>query len=295
MPEVLAAPRRAAHSHRRQREITSVTWLNLVCLDAPIVAITWQWLFARNFHISLTPWSRAALFLTAWLIYLADRLADTWTLTGVAPRSLRQEFCQRHQRAWLTVIAGVPLVDLWIISHQLDRKTIHIGMLVGSISLVYLAINYWLGKTWRFLPVKEICIGSLFAFGTVAAVFPRIRLGAAFIAPFILFAALCSLNCISIAVWECELDRAQNKDSIATRLSSIRSRLRPGVFALGVSAIAIALATKAPALLCLCVATTAVLLGILDWLGERIPRDERTALADIVLLTPLFLLAFGIT
>ncbi len=22
-------------------------WLNLVCLDAPIVAITWQWLFAR--------------------------------------------------------------------------------------------------------------------------------------------------------------------------------------------------------------------------------------------------------
>ncbi|HSV64040.1 MAG TPA: hypothetical protein VLH83_11910, partial [Chthoniobacterales bacterium] len=26
-------------------------WLNLVCLDAPLVAVAWLWLFARTFHI----------------------------------------------------------------------------------------------------------------------------------------------------------------------------------------------------------------------------------------------------
>jgi hypothetical protein len=274
--------------------ITPFVWLNLVCLDAPIVALTWQWLFSRNFHISLTPWSRAALFLTGWLIYLTDRLADTWTLGENSSRSLRQEFCQRHQRAWIAAIAGIGVVDLFIIIHQLDRKTIHFGIVVGAISLVYLTVNYWLGKVWRFLPLKEICVGSLFAFGTVTALFPQIDFSTAFIAAFLLFASLCSFNCISIAAWERKLDRAQRKDSIATRWNGIGFCLRPGAFALVVLAISMAIRTKSSAPVYVCIATSAVLLGTLDGLGERIPRDGRTALADLVLLTPLFFWGLGI-
>jgi hypothetical protein len=36
------------------------------------------------------------------------------------------------------------------------------------------------------------------------------------------------------------------------------------------------------------------MLAMLDLLGEKIWRDERTALADLVLLTPLILIAFGV-
>ena len=272
--------------------ISPIVWLNLLCLDAPFVAITWQWLFARSFGVSITTSSRAALFLTAWLIYLADRLADTWALRPDDPRSLRQVFCQRYRGAYVVVIPSLALIDLWIISRQLDRATVHIGMMVGAFLLVYLAVNYWLGKIWRLFPAKEICIGSLFAVGTITALLPLVRPSLAFIEAFLLFAALCSLNCISIAVWERELDHAQRKNSIATRWSRIRFCLRPGTMVLAVFAIASVTRTSAP--LHICIGVSAALLGVLDWLGEQIQRDERTALADLVLLTPLFLLALGI-
>jgi hypothetical protein len=283
-------------NHARASARTSpIVWLNLVCLDAPVVAVTWQWLFAQRFHIALTASLRGALFLTAWLIYLADRLADTWALRANGPCSLRQKFCQRHQHAWIMTIGVIALADLWIIFRHLDRTTVRVGVLIGGFSLAYLALNYWLGKIWRFLPIKETCVGSLFAFGTATVLFARIDLSAVFIAPFFLYAALCSLNCISIAVWEREIDRAQHKDSIATRWSGTRFCLRPVALALAVFAITSALVTKASAQLYFCISLSAFLLGSLDWLGERIPPDERTALADLVLLTPLLFLALQFT
>lgn len=272
--------------------ISPIVWLNLLCLDAPFVAITWQWLFARSFGVSITASSRAALFLTAWLIYLADRLADTWALRLDDPRSLRQVFCRRYRGPYVVVIPSLALIDLWIVSRQLDRSTVHIGMMVGGFLLVYLAVNYWLGKIWRLFPAKEICIGSLFAIGTITALLPLVRPSLAFIEAFLLFAVLCSLNCISIAVWERELDQAQRKNSIATRWSGVRFYLRLGAMVLTVFAMASVTKTYAP--LHICIGVSAALLGVLDWLGEQIQRDERTALADLVLLTPLSLLALGI-
>src|SRR5215217_1379810 len=69
------------------------TWLNLVCLDAPLVAISWEWLFARSFDIPVAPGGTAALFVTAWLIYVADRFGDSVSLDLGVPTSLRQRFC----------------------------------------------------------------------------------------------------------------------------------------------------------------------------------------------------------
>ena len=291
MAQLLVKPRKIVESRPTtpHKRITPIVWLNLVCLDAPIVAIMWQWFFARNFHVSLTASSRAALFLTAWLIYLVDRLADARSLNGNESRSLRQQFCQRHRSAWLVAIGCLTLINLWIISRQLDRATVHIGIAIGAVSLFYLGLNYWLGKVWRFLPVKEICIGCLFASGTLAALLPRVELSATFILTFVLFAALCSLNCISIAVWECDLDRAQGKDSIATRWAKVSSCLRPALIALAIFGIVMGLVTTALAPVYGCIGVSALLLGLLDWSGERIPRDERTALADLALLTPLLL------
>ena len=68
------------HTAKSRQQISPLVWLNLVCLDAPLVAVSWQWLFARAFQVPLTNSARLTLFLTAWLIYLADRLADSWAL-----------------------------------------------------------------------------------------------------------------------------------------------------------------------------------------------------------------------
>lgn len=272
--------------------ISPITWLNLVCLDAPIVAISWQWLFAHSFHFSLSIPMRAALFLTAWLIYLADRLADTRTLRGGEPVSLRQEFCRRHQTVWFASIACLAGIDLWIIARMLNRETNQIGIILGLISLAYLSINYWLGKIWRFIPVKEICIGSLFAIGTAAALIPQTHGSTEIIESFVLFAALCSLNCIALAMWERDLDRVQGKNSVATRWHGIRAWFRFAVVGLAGAGIVAGSMTKIAPQLYLCLAASAFLLGLLDWSGEAISRDERAALADLVLLTPLFVLVF---
>ena len=47
--------------------------------------------------------------------------------------------------------------------------------------------------------------------------------------------------------------------------------------------------TKTAASLYYCVALSAFLLTALDSLGKLFARDERTAMADLVLLTPLLL------
>ena len=52
-------------------------WPHLMSLDAPLVALVWQRWWAHTVGITL-PFSREwILGLSIWLIYLADRLADT--------------------------------------------------------------------------------------------------------------------------------------------------------------------------------------------------------------------------
>jgi len=279
---------RSSQTRPPGRRISAIVWLNLVCLDAPVVALTWQWLFARNLHVALPMAERVALFLTAWLIYLADRFADVRNLSPLVSQSLRQEFCRNHWRAWVALCVSVGLADLWIALRDLDAETIRVGIFVGAIALGYLTINYWLGKLWRFLPVKEMCVGSLFALGTVTALLPKHALSLQFISEFVLFAALCSLNCISIAVWERDLDAIQQKNSIATRWIDARSALRPAAIVIVV--LAMILSVKTNRSIYYCVSASALFFVMLEWLGDQIRRDERTALADLVLLTPLLAL-----
>lgn len=278
---------------RERARLSPIVWLNLLCLDAPIVAVTWQWLFARNFHVSLHAPSRVALFLTAWFIYLADRFGDTLSLPRENSRSLRQRFCERHRRAWIALLALTGFFDSWLIIRYLDARIFFLGVGIGLLSLLYLATNYWLGKVWRVLPIKEICIGALFSVGTVAALLPKMeRWSGSFLLSFFLFAALCSLNCISIAVWERTLDQTQGKNSLATRWPRVCSHLKSSALVLAGACVLVAIGSRTSAEVCGFIGASALLLGLLDLGHDVIPPDERTALADLVLLTPLSLLLF---
>ncbi len=53
-------------------------WPNLLSLDAPIVAVLWQILFARCFQVPVDALAALLLLLTVWLIYAADRTLDAW-------------------------------------------------------------------------------------------------------------------------------------------------------------------------------------------------------------------------
>jgi hypothetical protein len=264
-----------------------LVWLNLVCLDAPLVAIVWQELFARTFGIRLGVPPRAALFFTAWLIYLLDRFVDTCRIPATAPKSARQIFCAEHRRTWTALISIATIAAAVAIS-KVDHATFVAGTWLGVAAALYLAANTFT-SVWRSLPLKEFAIGSLFAAGTVLAPLVQITHVAWHVSvAFALFAAVCSLNCVCIAAWERELDEAQGKETLATVYPAIGAFIPWICAAVGVASVIVtpsALATG-PVLLFTTIST--LMLALLDALKNRIALDVRTALADLVLLTPLF-------
>jgi hypothetical protein len=240
-----------------------------------------------------------ALFLTAWLIYLADRCADACSLNSALPRSLRQDFCLRHREIWLASVALVAGFDAYVIWHTAAWETVLLGAVVGLLASIYLVLNHPLGLIWRSLPAKEFAIGILFTAGTMVALVPRPAFRPGFAMAVSMFAALCALNCISIASWERELDLAQRKVSIATRHPSVARHVGTLCLVLALGAFTMAFALRSAAPLFVCVGASALLLGYLN--ASRSPKegrfvnrrslvgasDQRTALADLVLLTPV--------
>ena len=291
-----------------QRAVPTV-WLNLVCLDAPLVAVAWLWLFARTFRVPLQIGNGVALFLTAWLIYLADRFADSSTLKPDLPRSLRQNFCLQYRELWIVMIALVAGFDAYVIWRTTALQTFLVGAVVGIIAVAYLVVNHPLGLIWRSLPAKELAIGILFAAGTIVALLPRILLTRNFAIAVLAFAALCSLNCVSIAGWEEELDRAQRKVSLATRHPGVARFITTICVWFGFVALVLGMVFQPAARIFVCIGLSALLLGWLNasprfkegrftnrprrFVNRRsldFVQDERTALADLVLLTPILFL-----
>jgi hypothetical protein len=296
-------------SRTAQRAVPT-TWLNLVCLVAPLVALAWLWLFARTFQVSLHTGNCVALFLTAWLIYLADRLADSTSLKPGFPRSLRQEFCERHREIWIATVLLVAGFDAYVIWRTTAWTTFLVGCVVGGLALVYLVVNHPLGLIWRALPAKELAIGFLFTAGTLVALMPAIpSVTTTFVQSAVAFAALCALNCISIARWERELDEAQEKVSIATRHPAIARQTATICILLALVVFGLAIISRQALPVLGCIGLSALLLMWLNASADfkegrfsnrprsrnrginrrflGIDRDRRTALADLVLLTPL--------
>jgi hypothetical protein len=269
-------------------------WLNLVCLDAPVVAVIWQWLFAQTFEVPASVGNSAALFLTAWLIYLGDRLADASSLSPGSPRSLRQEFCVRHREIWLVALLMMGGLDAYVIWQTTAAVTFVVGMVVGLLALIYLLLNHPLGRIWRVVPLKECAIGFVFAAGTLVALLPAIpQINGAFLLAAVAFAFLCALNCISIACWERALDETQRKTSIATRHPAVASLIGKIAFLLALAVFGAALIYRDAAMVFGCVGVSAILLAVLDTWRGTIGEDQQTALADLVLLTPAVALIFA--
>lgn len=268
-----------------------VVWLNLVCLDAPLVSVSWLWLFARIFHATVAPVGYAALFLTAWLIYFGDRLADTYSLRDDEPRSLRHEFCRNHRRLWIGALAVIAAIDAYVVWRSIAGETLLAGAVIGSLALTYLVLNHSLRGAWGHVPLKEFAIGFLFAAGTLVLLFRALpATSGALLWSGTVFAWLGTFNCISIAYWERELDEAQGKVSFATRYPSVDRHLGKLLAALALSTGAAAIIHREAAPIFACVSVSSLLLAWLNSNRGRIGRDQRTALADLVLLTPLLAL-----
>src|SRR5574340_1641239 len=75
---------------------TPLVWLTVFSMDAPAVAVLWQLLFARTFHVQLSASTTILLALVVWLIYVADRVLDALRAPGRGPQATRHIFYRRQ-------------------------------------------------------------------------------------------------------------------------------------------------------------------------------------------------------
>ena len=171
-------------------------WPNLLSLDAPIVAVLWQILFARCFQVPVDPLAALLLLLTVWLIYAADRTLDAWKGDCHSPR---HEFYRRWWKPLFPLWMSVLGFTAWLAAEHLSTHL----FLRGAILLAAVGIYFALVHCGILHGPKEAAVGVLFALGASLEAWSKVK-SPADVATILLFSGLCWMNCIAIQRWEGE-------------------------------------------------------------------------------------------
>jgi hypothetical protein len=264
-------------------------WPTVLSLDAPAVAVLWQWLLARTAHTSLGRPHAFILSASVWLAYAADRWIEGWRLAPDRIRTQRHHFYQRWRwpvaAFWLLVLAA----DLGTAFGRLSRREIAGGLLLLAPVLAYLLSHQLVHRHHRWRAPKELCVAALLAAGV--ALFPLAQPTVALqplVAPLALFALLCLANCALISVWEHAVDETHGQTSLARqfRRGAAVSRTLPWLLAVAAAVLA-STATGETRVAAVCAAASSILLGLVDRLEPRTGPQLARVLADVALLTPL--------
>jgi len=264
-------------------------WPNLLSLDAPLIAVLWQLLLARDLRISIPAGEPFVLGLCVWFAYLADRVLDALRPLRGEWEPERKTFYRRHLR--IAAVTGLCLV-LTVVPLAycfLRRRTFNAGLALGSLLFFYLALVHLAPGRWRPLWPREAAVACLFAVGTLLALW----IGNAgsmhpLWAPASLFALLCWLNCSAIETWEWQRNVASDGGEPSRSARWATKHLNwLGMAIAGLAVVAGWLALAPPGF-----SAAALVSGMaLSLLAVR--RLHQPVAADLALCAPLLLFAFG--
>lgn len=269
-------------------------WPNLIGIDSPLVAVSWQWLFARAFAVEIPVLFHLILGLCVWWIYLADRLLDSIRAGNVAAATSRLRFTKRNFGKFLGASVLIGLADGYLILRNFPWELIRNGLAVsGLLALYYLFRFRSKGRLAGLIP-REILCGTVFAMGCGLIVF---TLGSRalpylhFLPAVGLFALICSTSCILISIWERNADLANRDHSIAMDYP----RLRPVLdFALNLLIILSAcMIFLSDWQIHFSIGIAATALRILLHFEASLSPNILRVLADGVLLSPLLVVFFS--
>jgi hypothetical protein len=287
---------------RRIDALTPLRLWHLISLDAPSVAAVWTLAFAWAAGIRLPMWIPFLLALTAWAVYLGDRLLDAHlALRRGELEALRDRhlFHHRHRRVLIPVAALAACAAAAIVFTLMPTPARERNSLLGFAALAYFTRVHSAGlespgaaasRSRRFFR-KELLVGLLF---TAACALPALsRLWSAgnfqpwpvpMLATATAFALLAWLNCHAIDRWESAAHVGRSIASLGCLL------------AFGTGALAALFAMQQPRIAALLAAASAssLLLALLDRLRDDLTPVALRALADLALLTPIVLLAQGL-
>ena len=195
-------------------------WLNILNLDAPLVAVLWQLLLTRSLGVTVNRLEPLVLAATVWFLYIADQLLDVLRPEPDGWQPVRKLFYRRYFRvaAALELILAVSILPLAYF--LLRPSTFHGGLELSVAVAIYFAAIHAAPVSWRGLWPREAAVALLFAVGTFMPVwFASGKRTEALAAPALLFALLCWLNCAATETWEWELagDQLGLGPSLVTR------------------------------------------------------------------------------
>lgn len=282
-------------THKAARRHNPLALWHLLSLDAPTVAALWTWFIARANHLHLPIAATFAMAIAVWMLYAADRLLDAQS-TQQDTLEARHIFHHRHRTSFLTGILAASAA-LALLLPRLDAQSIHLYLILGGLVFAYFVLIHATHsaaahqKVAHRLP-KEIAVGIFFAAATfipTVARQPQLRL--ALLPPALLFATLCSLNCLFIYAWEHPTLHASHPAHATTRFALRHLPLT--AIAITLTGIALALFDHhTPWPIPVATAIAAILLLILNRRNKHIHPTTLRAAADLVLLTPILLLTF---
>lgn len=265
-------------------DVGPLAYWHLLSLDAPTVAALWTWFVAASCGIVLPVSSTVAMAVAVWILYAADRILDA--RGSLELLEMRHHFHHRFRRIFLTCIVVATALLAMLIVH-LDPAALRLYGVLGFLLAGYFAFIHTTIHTHRSRAPKEIAVGIFFA----AAVFiptvarrPALRL--ALLPDAILFAAICSLNCLMIYDWE---HPTSDRAHASTRLA-LRYLPQLAITTLSAS-LTLTIFTSHHAIPTAC-AVSSLLLLILHRGRNRLPLITLRAAADLALTTPLLLLPF---
>ena len=263
-----------------------LTAINQLSLDAPLVAMTWQWAFANSTGTHLGWKYYAVLGGSVWCLYVLDRALDALRSRPATPTVPRHAFAHRHFGGLFAV--GSAAFVLMVVSSFLLLPLRALLSWIGLATVVatYFAVVHWI-RPARMLFPKELLVAFLFAAGSAVFVLStQPSRWTMLLIPFSGALLLFFGNTCSISKWEQAFDRRSYQNSIALDFPRFLRLLPSYLAGLAVLAFLVPAFGMGPWRIGLSIGVSSLLLWALDLRGPRMGLSVRRELADLALLTP---------
>lgn len=195
----------AAQPRPASRPSLLALW-HLLSLDAPTVAAFWTAFIGWSAGVRLSRLDPVAMFVAVWVLYATDRLLDARApAAGALLPDLeeRHRFHHRFRQRFVPLLVLSTLL-LALLLHRLAAPVLHLYVLLATLLAGWLLLVHVgpSGAFGRKLP-KELAVGLFFpaaVFIPTVARAPALR--PSLLAPALLFAGVCTLNCLFLYAWE---------------------------------------------------------------------------------------------
>lgn len=251
-------------------------------------------LFSQVFMVQLSWYYYVILGASIWLAYTGDRWLDVRQLDLKQVMTERHRFSIKKHRTisvfWLLILAATVALACLKLS---ARDFLHGCILLTGCTLY----TFGAQASRKWLP-KEALVALLFSAGALLFIYDRATLGIPVLFNvYIAFVLLCYANCVLIAKWERNVDKAHSQPSIFKRWPRLSAYARWLPLLAVFSSLPIAFNDAVPAYGKFALVFSFTLAGagllFLDKLSGRLSRENLRVCADAVFLSPLIALALG--